>query len=553
MGSGRRVVAHQLFAPRTQDRIPPGSLYYQESLSRSVLPQHRTKSRPVRPTPTPPLRSDSISTNPNNYKTILFDRADHPQLVQLAQLTLICPRNLSPPDLIDSFLKSVDISSSPSDTPFRHDRHLNLISALSQSSSPLVTKLSEPLLDPTFPLRSLLSPRSFTDPASSFLRLANTNPEFFRRIIENNTGHILDIAISTAVNSIRVVPEVLSEPRCLDFGRATPNWVVLLNAIADVKMDLTQNSDEFNSIRASHLTFLILSTASTNNELSTAAVSVFSNQFGQSTPHTEALLFTPPFDNQNHILLAHHQPTLPNHHSRPHLPNRHSRPLLPNRHSRPLLPNHHSRPHLPNHHSRPHLPNRHSRRFSPIVTLARFSPIVTRPLLPNRHSRPLLPNRHSRPLLPNHHSRHFSPIVTLARFSPIVTLARFSRIITLARISRIITLARFSRIITLARFSPIVTLARFSPIVTLARFSPIVTLARFSPIVTLARFSPIVTLARFSPIVTLARFSPIVTLARFSPIVTLARFSPIVTLARFSPIVTLARFSRIVTLARIST
>ncbi|KAK2958866.1 hypothetical protein BLNAU_6115 [Blattamonas nauphoetae] len=199
------------------------------------------------------------------------------------------------PDLIDSFLETVDLSTSPSDTPFRHDRHLNLISALSQSSSPLFTKLSEPLLDPTFPLHSLLSPRSFTDPASSFIRMASTNPVFFRRLVETHTEHILDMAIPTAVSSARVVSDSPSEPHCLDFGRMTQNWVVLLNTIAVMKMDLTQNQIDFNSLPSSLLTLLVLSAASTNDELSNAAVSVFSNQFGLSPPHTEALLFaTPP-------------------------------------------------------------------------------------------------------------------------------------------------------------------------------------------------------------------------------------------------------------------
>ncbi|KAK2946722.1 hypothetical protein BLNAU_18318 [Blattamonas nauphoetae] len=198
------------------------------------------------------------------------------------------------PDLIDSFLETVDLSASPSDTPFHHDRHLNLISALSQSSSLLFTKLSEPLLDPTFPLDSLLSPRSFTDPASSFIRMASTNPAFFRRLVEMHAERILDIAISTAVRSVRVASDSPSIPRCLDFGRMTQNWVVLLTAMGEVKMDLTLNSEDFNSLPSSLLTLLVLSAASTHDELSTAAVSVFSNQFGLSTPHTEALLFATP-------------------------------------------------------------------------------------------------------------------------------------------------------------------------------------------------------------------------------------------------------------------
>ncbi|KAK2958930.1 hypothetical protein BLNAU_6179 [Blattamonas nauphoetae] len=198
------------------------------------------------------------------------------------------------PDLIDSFLETVDLSTSPSDTPFRHDRHLNLISALSQSSSPLFTKLSEPLLDQTFPLDSLLSPRSFTDPASSFIRMASTNPVFFHRLVERHAVRILNLAVSTAVGSVRVVSDSPSEPHCLDFGRATQNWIVLLKAMTNVKMDLKQPSYAFNSIPSSLLTLLVLSAASTNDELSNAAVSVFSNQFGLSTPHTEALLFATP-------------------------------------------------------------------------------------------------------------------------------------------------------------------------------------------------------------------------------------------------------------------
>ncbi|KAK2944395.1 hypothetical protein BLNAU_20697 [Blattamonas nauphoetae] len=188
------------------------------------------------------------------------------------------------PDLIDSFLETVDLSSSPSDTPSRHNRNLNLISALSH----------EPLLDPTFPLHSLLSPRSFTDPASSFIRMASTNPSLFRRLVEMHAERILDIAISAAVNTVQVVSDSPSEPRCLDFGRATQNWVVLLNAMTNVKMYLTQKSEAYISLEFSLLTLLVLSAASTHDELSTAAVSVFSNQFGLSTPQTEALLFATP-------------------------------------------------------------------------------------------------------------------------------------------------------------------------------------------------------------------------------------------------------------------
>ncbi|KAK2943973.1 hypothetical protein BLNAU_21119 [Blattamonas nauphoetae] len=198
------------------------------------------------------------------------------------------------PDLIDSFLETVDLSSSPSDTPFSHDRHLNLISALSQSSSPLFTKLSEPLLDPTFHLHSLHSPRSFTDPASSFIRMASTNPPFFRCLFEMFSGFIIDIALWTALCTVEVVSDSPSEPHCLDFGIMTDNFVVLLKAMTEARMDIAQYIAQFNLLPHFLLTLLVLSAASTNDELSTAAVSVFSNQFGLSTPHTEALLFATP-------------------------------------------------------------------------------------------------------------------------------------------------------------------------------------------------------------------------------------------------------------------
>ncbi|KAK2942822.1 hypothetical protein BLNAU_22270 [Blattamonas nauphoetae] len=82
-----------------------------------------------------------------------------------------------------------------------------------------------------------LLPRSFTDPASPFFRLASTDPAFFSRLVKY-TADILDIAISTAVSSVRVV---------------------------------------------------------TNTNMSTDAVSIFSNKFGLCTPQTQALLFaTPP-------------------------------------------------------------------------------------------------------------------------------------------------------------------------------------------------------------------------------------------------------------------
>ncbi|KAK2954356.1 hypothetical protein BLNAU_10688 [Blattamonas nauphoetae] len=211
------------------------------------------------------------------------------------------------PDIIDSFLRTMDLSSSSSNTPFRHDRHLNLISALSQSYSPLFTKLSEPLIDPTFSLRDLLSPHSFTDPASSFFRLASTKPAFFRHLIETHAVFILNIALSTAVSTVRVVSDEPSEPHCLDFGRVTQSWVILLRTMAEVKMDPAQLSEDFNTLPSSLVTFLVLSAASTNDDLSTAAVSVFSTQFCLSTPHTEALLFaTPPTFPLSDVLTPRH-------------------------------------------------------------------------------------------------------------------------------------------------------------------------------------------------------------------------------------------------------
>ncbi|KAK2962038.1 hypothetical protein BLNAU_3094 [Blattamonas nauphoetae] len=194
------------------------------------------------------------------------------------------------PDLIDSFLETVDLSK----IHFQDDQHLNLISTLSESSSPLFTKLSEPLLDPTFPLDSVLSLRSFTDPASSFFRMAGTCPEFFHRLVVSHAEHIFNIALWSALWTVRVVSDNPSEPHCLDFGRATPNWVVLLTSLGEVKLDLIQHGQSLNLLPFYLLTFLVLSAASINNEMSTAAVSVFSNQFGLSTPHTEALLFATP-------------------------------------------------------------------------------------------------------------------------------------------------------------------------------------------------------------------------------------------------------------------
>ncbi|KAK2940036.1 hypothetical protein BLNAU_25057 [Blattamonas nauphoetae] len=140
------------------------------------------------------------------------------------------------PDIIDSFIETIVISSYPSDTPFRHDRHLNLISTLSQSSSPLFTKISNPLLDPNFPLDSLLSPSLVHRPCQLLLSLIQHKPCF--------------------------LPPPNRDARWTPFGPRP------FDCLAD--------------------------SASTNDDLSTAAVSVFSNQFGLSTPHTEALLFTTP-------------------------------------------------------------------------------------------------------------------------------------------------------------------------------------------------------------------------------------------------------------------
>ncbi|KAK2960933.1 hypothetical protein BLNAU_4020 [Blattamonas nauphoetae] len=214
------------------------------------------------------------------------------------------------PDRIDSLLERITVSSSPSDTPFRHDRDLTLISTLSQSSSPLFTKHTDTLLDPTFPFHDILSPRSFTDPASSFFRMASTNPSFFHRLVKKHAEQIVDSALSTALWTVRVVSEDPSEPRCLDFGRATQNWVVLLNTMAEVRIDLLQHRTSFNGIVSSLLTLLVLSAASTNDDLSTAAVSTFSSQCSLSRSHTEALLFdTPTTFPLSDAFLHHHTQT----------------------------------------------------------------------------------------------------------------------------------------------------------------------------------------------------------------------------------------------------
>ncbi|KAK2955509.1 hypothetical protein BLNAU_9556 [Blattamonas nauphoetae] len=198
------------------------------------------------------------------------------------------------PNHIDSFLERIANSPSLSNTFIRHDLRLGLIFALSQSSSPLFPKLCEPVLDPKFRLHTLLTPRSFTNPASSFFRLASTNPVFFSRLVETHAETILNITLPTQVSTVRVVSNEPSEPRCLDFGRVTPNWIVLLNTIADVMLDLKQHREAYNSIPSALLTLLILFAASTSDDLSTAAVSIFSRKFGLSTPHTEALLFATP-------------------------------------------------------------------------------------------------------------------------------------------------------------------------------------------------------------------------------------------------------------------
>ncbi|KAK2954527.1 hypothetical protein BLNAU_10547 [Blattamonas nauphoetae] len=195
------------------------------------------------------------------------------------------------PDLIDSFIKRITLSSALSKTIFRNDQQLSLLSTLSQSSSPLFPHGLEPLHQ--LPL-TLHAPRSFTDPASSFIRLASTNPAIFGCIVEKYTGHIVDVAVSTAVWTVRVVSVEPSEPHCLDFGRATQNLVVLLKSIAEMKLDLKLPSSDSSSLPSSLLSLLVLCAASTCDELSTAAVSVFSHQFDLTTPYTEALLFTTP-------------------------------------------------------------------------------------------------------------------------------------------------------------------------------------------------------------------------------------------------------------------
>ncbi|KAK2954947.1 hypothetical protein BLNAU_10087 [Blattamonas nauphoetae] len=245
---------------------------------------------------TDPVKKISAFFSLFTIRTLTNDRADENDPVNLLSQ---CLRHTATflnahPDLIDSFIERVDLPSSPSDTLFRRDRYLNLTSTLSQSSSPLFLKLSQPLLDPKYPLHYILDPRSFTDPASSFFRIASTNPAFFHHIVESHTGDLVDISILTALWTARVVSDAPSESHCLDFGRATQNWIVLLNTLAEVKMDMAQDTKDFNTLPSSFLSLLILFAASTNDELSAAAVSVFSNKFGLSTPHTEALLFATP-------------------------------------------------------------------------------------------------------------------------------------------------------------------------------------------------------------------------------------------------------------------
>ncbi|KAK2952579.1 hypothetical protein BLNAU_12407 [Blattamonas nauphoetae] len=242
---------------------------------------------------------------------VQLDLSKNHRLVQLAQLSELCPlvsvetltEDLS--SLFRDFLCEPqqylgDNRNNPSSfqtfvdilcNAFLACTIIGLLSTISLSSSPLIDRFTESLLDPTFPLHSLLSTRSFTDPDSSFFRMASTNPTFFHRIVENDVGHILDTALSLTFQTVRIIPDDPSESHCVDFGRATQNWVVLLKAMAEVKVDLTLPTKRFNSLPSSLLIFLILSAASTNDELSTAAVSVFSTQFDLSKQRTETLLF----------------------------------------------------------------------------------------------------------------------------------------------------------------------------------------------------------------------------------------------------------------------
>ncbi|KAK2957837.1 hypothetical protein BLNAU_7271 [Blattamonas nauphoetae] len=200
----------------------------------------------------------------------------------------------SNPHHIETFLEKIDLPSSLSYTPFHHDRHLSLIAILSQTDSPLFTKLSEPLLDPTFPLRSLLTPRSFTDPASSFFHLASTNPAFFHRIILTHVEHIVDVVLSTVLSTVLIVSDDSFKPSCIEFGRATENLIYLFGVLTKAKVDLKLDSDNSSLFASSLLTLLVLAAASTNKRLSSAAVYAFSSQFDLSEHHTQTLLFNTP-------------------------------------------------------------------------------------------------------------------------------------------------------------------------------------------------------------------------------------------------------------------
>ncbi|KAK2952578.1 hypothetical protein BLNAU_12406 [Blattamonas nauphoetae] len=254
---------------------------------------------------------------------VQLDHTNHSQLVQLAQLSELCPlvsietltEDLSSlfRDFLCDPLHNLEGSDRNNRLSFRtfvdiicseflacsiigcgvavHETVLTYFPSFTQILSRESCRI---YIDTTFPLNTLLTTRSFTDPDSSFFRLASKNPAFFHSIVEKHAVHISEIAISTAVSSVRVVSDSPSEPRCLDFGRATQNWVVLLKAMAEVKLDLTLPTKRLTSHPSSLLTFIVLSAASTNDELSTAAVSVFSNQFGLSKQRTEALLFATP-------------------------------------------------------------------------------------------------------------------------------------------------------------------------------------------------------------------------------------------------------------------
>ncbi|KAK2962042.1 hypothetical protein BLNAU_3098 [Blattamonas nauphoetae] len=96
-------------------------------------------------------------------------------------------------------------------------------------------------------------------------------------------------------NNAPLPPKSISTPSLLTFEATGASSFLLKHSKSTIHLIPSPTAAEVKLDLTHLLAFLVLSAASTNTEMSTAAVSVFSNQFGLSTPHTEALLFaTPP-------------------------------------------------------------------------------------------------------------------------------------------------------------------------------------------------------------------------------------------------------------------